>query len=426
VTTLPFNEYEKKPVTIRLTPRYIGHLKILGVVGKVATAGQDAPNPLWGKHLFESIPIKSNPKDKVATTFDKKLEIEILPPAPALHVSFSQTPTEVLAGEILPITVNLTNAGVSVLNDIYICIENPRFVLVNPEESEIPLSVLRDLRDLTNENLGRDKEARKQYVFKAFKGTESNCINPKETKVIKIWLQATYKKGPKNVKLMIYYAMPQDYPKLKHRLVRHTWNVNVNESLMLEANCNVTSGLTNELGIDINLKNTNQMHHPLTTEITVNDVILYCSTNQLHQNKIVYMKNPGYQKMMVDKNGLKSNEMINFRCHLGKRKQEVSFNGDHLSYIREKLSTITLREDEKCRKHLPELDKIGSFLMKNETKFINAYEPPSTEEFNALLSTLDRHMTVCVTWTAKVFDNASSERMAYGQHFVQLRNLYEA
>ncbi|XP_062542620.1 trafficking protein particle complex subunit 8 [Armigeres subalbatus] len=428
VSSVSFNEYEIKTVSLKITPRSTGQLRILGVVGKILSTavGTSEPATLWGKQLFEALPIRSNAKDNRPVQFDRKLEIEVLPPAPALHVSFSQTPTEVLAGEVISIQINMTNAGVNVLNDIYICIDNPRFVLVNPEESEIPLSILRDLRNLVNENLGKEKEARKQYVFRAFKESEGNAISPMETKTSTIWLQAPYVKGPKNVKLLIYYGMPADYPKLKHRLVRHTWNFNVNESLLLDANCNVSNPLTNELGIDVNVKNLNQVHHPLMTEIAVNEIVLYCSTYQLNPRKIVYIKNPGYQKHFVEGFGLKTNETLSLRCNLQKRPEEVKFGTDVREYISDKLSTVSIRapsaEMIAC---LPSFHATGSFLMKNETKYIRVYESSNNEEFNQIISSLDRHMTVCVNWSGQINDNGSS-RKAYGQHFVQLRNLYDA
>lgn len=428
VSQVHFDEYETKTVSLKLTPRCTGQLRILGVVGKIssnATGATDAPN-LWGKQLFEALPIRSNMKDNRPLQFDRKLEIEILPPAPALHVSFSQCSNEVLAGEVIPIKIHLTNAGVSMLNDILICIDNPRYVLVNPDESEIPLSIQRDLRNLNNENLGKEKEARKQYVFRAFQESEGNFLNPKETKISTIWLQAPYNKGQKNVKMLIYYGMPSEYPKLKYRLVRHTWNFNVNESLLLDANCNVSNPITNELGIDVNVKNMNQVHHPLMTDITVNEIVLYCSTYQLNPGKIVYIKNPGYQKHSVENVGLKTNETLSLRCNLQKRPDEVKFVGDIREYISDKLSTISIRtpsaEMVEC---LPNFHSTGSFLMKNETKFIRVYENTNNEEFNHIISSLDRHMTVCVNWSAQINDNGSS-RAAFGQHFVQLRNLYDA
>ncbi|XP_058458900.1 trafficking protein particle complex subunit 8 [Malaya genurostris] len=428
VSLVSFGEYEIKTVSLKLTPRSTGQLRILGVVGKIsstATGVTDAPN-LWGKQLFEALPIRMNAKDNRPAQFDRKLEIEVLPPAPALHVSFSQSPLEVLAGEVIPIKVHMTNAGVSVLSDIYICIENPRYVLVNLAETDVPLSILRDLRNLNNENLGKEKEARKQYVFKAFKESDGDCINPKETKISTIWLQAPYTKGQKNVKLLIYYGLPADYPKLKHRLVRHTWNFNVNESLLLDANCNISNPITNELGIDLNVKNLNQVHHALMTEISINEIVLFCSRYQLNPRKIIYIKNRGYQKHLIENVGLKTNETLSLRCNLQKRPDEVKFVGDVREYISDKLSTISIRApSEEMIQCLPSFYSTGSFLMKNETKYIRVYESTNNEEFNQIISNLDRHMTVCVNWSAQINDNGSS-RLAYGQHFVQLRILYDS
>lgn len=150
--------------------------------------------------------------------FDRKLEISVLPPAPALHVSFSAVPQEILAGEIIPITVHLTNAGVDGIGSVYVASELPRCILGDLPGQELPLSVLRDFKDLTNEALSRDKEARKQHVFALLKpvpGIGSVALMPNESKVVTIWLQAPYKKGPTDIKLLIYYTMPNNYPKIR-------------------------------------------------------------------------------------------------------------------------------------------------------------------------------------------------------------------
>ncbi|XP_055602225.1 trafficking protein particle complex subunit 8 [Uranotaenia lowii] len=428
IPSVHFGEYEVKTMSLKLIPRCTGQLRILGIVGKIsssATGTTEAPN-LWGKQLFEALPIRTNAKDNKQLQFDKKLEIEVLPPAPALHVSFSQCPTELLAGEVVPIKIHMTNAGVSALNDIYICIDAPRYVLVNPKESEIPLSIRRDLKNLVNDNLSKEKEARKQYVFKAFAESEGDCIEPSETKVSTVWLQAPYLKGQKQLKMLIYYGMPADYPKMKHRLVRHTWSFNVNESLLLDANCNISNPATNELGVDINLKNLNQVHHPLMTEITINEIVLFCGTYQLNPRKIVYIKNPGYRKHLIENGGLKTNETLSLRCNLQKRAEDVKFGTDFREYISDKLSTVSIRAPgEAMVKCLPSVHSTGSFLMKTETKYIRVYESTNNEEFNQIISQLDRHMTVCVNWSAQINDNGST-RVAYGQHFVQLRKLYDS
>lgn len=71
------------------------------------------------------------------------MNLAILPPAPALHVSFTQIPAEVLAGEIIPITVYLNNAGAVSLNDIWVVADEPRWILGELNSQELPLSLLR-------------------------------------------------------------------------------------------------------------------------------------------------------------------------------------------------------------------------------------------------------------------------------------------
>lgn len=68
---------------------------------------------------------------------------------------------------------------------------------------------------MSNENLSKEKETRKQYVFKLFKQEDNSAINPNETKTTKIWLQAPFKKGSKDIKILFYYRMPDEYPKLR-------------------------------------------------------------------------------------------------------------------------------------------------------------------------------------------------------------------
>lgn len=69
--------------------------------------------------------------------------------------------------------------------------------------------------------------------------------------------------------------------------MRHMWNLNVNESLSLEASCSIGNYQTQELGLDINIKNLNQVHHPLMTEIFVSDLVLYCPIYEIREKGII-------------------------------------------------------------------------------------------------------------------------------------------
>lgn len=137
IVALPLNECDRKAVSIRLIPLQTGKLRIDGVVGRISATNE--PNSLWGKILFEAQPIHELPN--LPIQFDRKLELEVLPPAPALHVQFSHVPHEVIAGEVIPVTVTLTNSGTAPLGDIYAASETPRWVL--GDDTELPLSILK-------------------------------------------------------------------------------------------------------------------------------------------------------------------------------------------------------------------------------------------------------------------------------------------
>lgn len=420
IGVLEFNEYEKKAVTMKLTPKQVGQLTITGIAGKLSCPNESGSLSLWGKLKMIKSPDKQH-------DLNKMLNIQILPPAPVLHVSFSQTPDEVLAGEVIPIMINLTNAGTSPIGDIYVAVESPRWVSVNPEESELPLSVLRNFRDLTNETFSRDKEARKQYCFKLFKDSESVIVAPKETKTTSIWLQAPYKKGRKEIRFLIYYAMASDYPKLKYRLVRHLWTINVHESLNATANCNIGDLETNELGVDLKIKNMNQVHHALMTNIIVSHVSLYCPKYSLDENRIIFLQSPAYQRIFIenDELGLKSDESIVLRLALTESIDTPNKN-TVTKFITSQLSEVSIRAMREVKNQLPELGTPGSFLMKHETKYVDVfYKGTSAEEFTNIISKPDTHMTLGVSWKAVVNDGSAIQRNTFGQHFIQLRNLFE-
>lgn len=82
--------------------------------------------------------------------FDQKLNLTILPQAPALHISFTPIPQDVLAGEIIPITVSVTNAGAESLTNVFVATDEPRWILGELNNQELPLSLLRGtFRDRT-------------------------------------------------------------------------------------------------------------------------------------------------------------------------------------------------------------------------------------------------------------------------------------
>lgn len=136
------------------------------------------------------------------------------------------------------------------------------------------------------------------------------------------------------------------------------------------------------------------------------------------------MQSPGLNRVFDENGGLRSTERIDLRFSLTEYQNKTTL--DPTEFINDRLSQLTIVPTKGIDSAIPSLAKIGSFLMKNETKYIGVLgQTGNNEDFNNIVSNLDRHLCVILTWKAIVHDNSSLQRSAFGQHFVQLRNLYE-
>lgn len=69
-------------------------------------------------------------------------------------------------------------------------------------------------------------------------------------------------------------------------MVRHEITMNVNDSLRVDAKCNIANEQTGEVGLDIIMKNMNQTHHLFSIDVSVGDLYLFCQKFSLAQDKI--------------------------------------------------------------------------------------------------------------------------------------------
>lgn len=138
------------------------------------------------------------------------------------------------------------------------------------------------------------------------------------------------------------------------------------------------------------------------------------------------LQSPGYSRLINENKGLRLNESIGFRCLLEKNEKRSARAITPLDFIRNRLSSLVIKPSTNVDRDIPSASNLGSFLMKNETKFIGVMKQVNnSEEFNQIVSMADPHMTFAITWSATVSDNNSAQRVTFGQHFVQLRHIYE-
>lgn len=143
IDSVEFGEYEKKTIRMVISSKFIGYLRIVGIAGKVSSTLDSVQ--IWGKLNFDKIPIKLE-QNQVKQDYDRKLEIEILPPISALQVRFSEVPKEVLAGEVFPVSIELTNTGPNDIGDVYFATNSPRELILEPSTIiDMPLSIQKGL-----------------------------------------------------------------------------------------------------------------------------------------------------------------------------------------------------------------------------------------------------------------------------------------
>lgn len=144
------------------------------------------------------------------------------------------------------------------------------------------------------------------------------------------------------------------------------------------------------------------------------------------KKNVLDLQSPGYNRLINEGKGLRLNESVGFRVLLEKSEKRTMPVTTPLDFVRNRLSSIVIKQIANVDRDIPSASNLGSFLMKNETKFIGVLKQVNnSEEFNQIVSMADPHMTLALTWSATVSDNNSAQRITFGQHFVQLRNIYE-
>lgn len=121
---------------------------------------------------------------------------------------------------------------------------------------------------------------------------------------------------------------------------------------------------------------------------------------------------------------LKPSKTASFQCRLKpSQRKDKPLPQD---ILKTRLSYMDIIEQTKTPNHLeqniPKMSELYSFLANNETVYFNT--SITTEEFNNIVASYEPHTTIAICWTAAIVQN-SVQRTAFGQHFVQLRNIYE-
>lgn len=149
----------KKSLIFSLTPMKVGQVYIQGLAYKLINAGEGASENSTGVSIQGKVDLMSGVK-----SMDKRLEITVIPEAPCLQMTFSETNPDIISGEIRTVDVELTNVGPVDMKNVFIAVSHPECVsVVTPDNVVDDFKILYDekFREITpnSEERGRGAEA---------------------------------------------------------------------------------------------------------------------------------------------------------------------------------------------------------------------------------------------------------------------------
>ncbi|CAH2050377.1 unnamed protein product, partial [Iphiclides podalirius] len=126
-----------KRLTFSLTPLQVGRLLVKGLAYKLINIGED------GKENSNSVVI-SGKLDLLAdgNESDKRLQIIVIPPAPCLQMTFSETSSDVISGELRIIDVEFRNVGPVEMRNLHLAVSHPDCVSLVTDEREDDFKLL--------------------------------------------------------------------------------------------------------------------------------------------------------------------------------------------------------------------------------------------------------------------------------------------
>ncbi|XP_008543726.1 trafficking protein particle complex subunit 8 [Microplitis demolitor] len=391
----------RQRVVLSCTPTQIGELKIMGIsynLSNPSSANNDLPivNPsvmIHGKRLFEVRgPKLKNVKEKpdaVLYGADYRLEMNVVDKAPFLQVSFSKVTTEMLCGELQRLEVALKNIGTAPLTNVYVGSTDARlFCLERPSDKS------------TSNNYSKDNKI--NSVTKIVLPSMQQVLDVGETFKIPLWIRAPHEKGNHRLDLLFYYENPQAKSTPRYRVSRHTWQLQVSNSVEIKTIVRPSAVTKNNLptmNLVVQVKNTNNTHEPFVNEITLTKMSLKSDSWKLVDPIVDSFK---YQVQPQE------------TCHL-LLKLSRRLNDDNI------YSDVPLNDD-KDRESIANTP-YAEFV---EKRNISPQDPNLETNQGVVLAdsplvdTVKLGATMIVRWRAQVMEAGAVIRETTGQHHVDL------
>ncbi|CAH0382112.1 unnamed protein product [Bemisia tabaci] len=265
-------------VVLQVKPLKPGSLLITGISYCLASTVPSSPTEsitVRGRQLLKpnGPPVKQT-KDKMQGqpifAPDYRLQLNILENAPCIHVFMLSISCELLCGELRHVSVLMKNTGNLPVSRILFSSPTPQFISLH---SILP-------------NSHSNPPPVKQKFEPCFSIPMERPLEPNGELSFDMWIRAPETKGAFSLDVLFYceYYPLESNQKPRYRLVRHSWNLTVFESLNFSVipTRSCQSSKSNELiNFQLQVKNNNQPNDILSAEIDLVQVSLFSPCWQL-------------------------------------------------------------------------------------------------------------------------------------------------
>lgn len=415
INSIMLHPVSKQRIVLSLTPKQVGQVKILGLrynMSNPVHATLDPPilNPtilVAGKRLFDiKGPKLKNVKEKPGTKMyaaDYRLEMNVIEKAPYIQIHFSKLSSEMLCGEIQKVEVTLTNIGNAPLTNVYVTSTDAR---------------LFSLGDNNTLDEHESKKSNRAVAKIPLPADKTNMLNVGDVHKTLLWIQAPHKKENHRIDLLFYYENVDPESLLKHRLCRHTWHLDVLDSVQIKAIASrsaVFEKTSPTLNLKMCVKNMSQVHDTFINEISVFAVSCQSDTWSMFKSSV-----------LPPKITVQPQETFHLLFKLKKKVDDATT-----------FSTVSTAED--VNDAMPEVPcPFMDFVQKRYLSPLDIHENTSEmqlqlqennqKENDPLLSTTMINSTLIIRWKAKIMENGLVTRQATGQHHIDMKymnNLYK-
>lgn len=382
-------------IILTLTPLAVGQVVLKAICySLVCSNNSDELIEVKGKQIFKMNEQK-NKKDKQDQKSDKRLRINVVPSAACLQASFSEINSELLRNEVQQISMELRNVGSVPLHKVYMATSTPHLLSTCDFSKDCYTS---DENVEVETQASREKEARRYHITSL--PLANNQLDPGQSKNISIWIKAPDLIGPAYIDLLIYYENVDSVSIPKYRLVRHVWNLSIQESIKVSAITQQSSNskTSEQLTFSVTATNMNKVHHSFVTEISILNAALLADDWALLNDVVA----PDYIK-------LHPQESVHILLKAQRKTNKKSYS-----------SSVSFAPHQQSVQYSS--SAYLDFARRNEQSRVNIFD-----NINDVDSAINKRVdaTLILRWQAYVIDNKGGKRTVQGQNQISVYIIQE-